>query len=138
MAKANIISGELKISVEGTSEEIKEILEGVGRIENRKNERMERMERMERWREYKNKRDHKKNNIIHRELNLTNILMKIAESDYFSEPKTAREVLFRLEHDGNHIPSTTLHPILARLVMKGILKREHNDSGIWAYKRVLK
>ncbi len=131
MVKAKINLGELRVEIEGSSEEIREILEGVRRIDERKKDREERFKL---WKERK-EGNYERNRIAHGDLNLTELLEKIIKTNYFNEPRTAKEVLFRLEHDGDHVPPTTLHPILARLVMKGILKRGRNDSGIWMYRR---
>jgi len=134
MVKANLELGKLKIQIEGTSEEVSEILEEVKEMEERKKAREERMKL---WKERRDKFMSERNERVHNsKKSLTETITQLIKNGYFDESKTAREVLIRLEKVGVHVPSTTLHPILARFVMKDTLKRERNKSEVWEYKKV--
>lgn len=140
MATANIELGKLKVQIDGSPEEISKILEGVREIERR---RESREERSKLWRGEKSKlrkekygsKNAERNEAVHENKSLTETITRLIKRDYFNEPRTAREVLIRLERLGVDVLPTTLHPILARFVMKGVLRRDRNGSEVWEYKK---
>lgn len=125
----------MKISIEGSSEELAELLSDIERRERRFEERKEYLDRM---RDRHMKRREERNTLVHgnKDLKLTDVLEEFIKNDFFDKGRPIREIMMNLEREGISAPSSTIHPLLARLVTKKKLNRERGDSGNWEYKKV--
>ncbi len=132
VAKLETKSG-MKISIEGSSKEVSDLIEN---IENREKRIDERMEFMKMMRERRKKRFSKRNILVHGgEIKLTDILEELIKKRFFDEPKKIREIMIKLQCEEIHAPSSTIHPLLSRLVAKGELLRKKGNEGVWEYKK---
>ena len=68
-------------------------------------------------------------------INLTSELIKIIKEGFFNKPKIFREISYHLITKKIKVAQTTLHPVLARIILKGKLKRKKNKEGLWEYKK---
>jgi hypothetical protein len=127
MVTANIeTTSGTKVTVEGSKEDVLFLL---NEVEDREAHRAERRERSailnERRREGIN-------------LNKTSVLRNLLEQGFFDVPKKIRETGLMLKEMNISIPSSTLHPLLLRLVAFGELKRAINEEGVFEYSKVNK
>ena len=121
----------LKISIDGNSSDITDIIEDLQSREKRREERMEMFRRMrEREKEIREKR----NSIVHgTSASITDLLKKTIKEGFFDKPKIFRDVIDHLEKQGIRVPSSTLHPLLSRLVVMSELKRNRREDNLWEY-----
>ncbi len=134
MTKAEFTTkGGMKVLLEGHSREIAEILEEFERRSLREDERRKMIEA------WSKKREETRNHLVHRidvaTPNLTMLLTNLIKKGFFDQPKKISEVMRELEREGISPPSSTVHPLLARLVINSKLKRERNEGGFWEYKK---
>ena len=133
MVKANIETASgAKIVIEGSSEEVSDIIDDLQNREKRREERLEFIRRMRKrtTKEYREKR----NAPVHKSrTSITDVLIKLIKEGFFDNPKRFREISNRLEREGIFIPSSTVHPVLSRLVAHGKLKREKGEEDFWEY-----
>ena len=132
MAKATIeTKSGLKISIEGDSADITDIIEN---LQNREKRREERMEFFKKMREKDREMKEKRNSIAHgSHASITDILKKTIYEGFFDKPKIFREVVNNLERQGIKVPSSTLHPLLSRLVTMKKLNRKRREDNLWEY-----
>ena len=131
MVKANIETASgAKIMIEGPSSEVSEIIEDFRDRDERKKRRIQFREKMiERRKRFKEG----KKGSVNGDVSVTSILINFVKEGFFNEPKKFRDVANRLEKAGIFIPSSTLHPLLFRLVAHGKLKRKRGDDDFWEY-----
>lgn len=123
----------MKILVEGSSTEVGELLDDIERRERRFDERQLFFERMK---ERRIKRFRERSTLIHGgEIKLTDVLESFIKNGFFDQGKGIREVMLKLAKEGISAPSSTVHPLLSRLVTKQSLKREKNQIGVWEYRK---
>lgn len=116
MIKTNIKTKEgLKIIAEGSLEDIKNLIKYLNDAEEKIKSR--------------------KNLARVTGISITNELIKIIKKGFFNKPKTFKEISNYLITKKIEVASTTLHPVLARIILKGKLKRSKNDEGLWEYKK---
>jgi len=121
MAKAKITtSGGTKILVEGTTEEIKEIMS----VLNSKEHSSDRDSK-----EILEKVDKRKADRSH---TLTDFILSLRENEYFNKPRNLMEVKHSLEEQGMIYPISTIAPVLLILVRKRMLGRIKKDKK-WCY-----
>ena len=136
MVKANIeTSSGLKISIEGASSDIIEIIEDLQHREKRREERVEHMKLFRKRREegLSNIEKKERNELAHGETSVTDILRRLLVEGFFDKPKKFREVSHRLRDIGVRSPSSTLHPLLSRLVITDKLTRKKGEDDLWEY-----
>ena len=105
----------LKIVVEGTLEDIKNLIEYLNYAEE--------------------KRKSKKNLARVTGISITNELIKMVQKGFFDKPKIFKEISHHLINKGIKVASTTLHPVLSHIILKNKLKRKRNKEGLWEYKK---
>jgi len=121
-----------EIRIEGAKEEVSEIIEYIFTKEKQRDERLEFIKKMRRHREKDIKE--KRNNITHgTRTSITEVLTKFIREGFFDEPKKFREVSHKLSRIGLIIPSSTLHPLLSRLVITNKLTRKKDEDDLWEY-----
>ncbi len=129
MAKALITTNAgTKISIEGTSSEIKEIIPIVKRLEGdaaRISSEIS-IDKGASIIKKEGRRSAQKSDTA------TDVIKSLREQDYFNKPKTLLEIKNALEEQGMIYPVTTLSPILLRLVQKRQLGRIKSDKR-WSY-----
>ena len=129
MAKALITTNAgTKISIEGSSSEIKEIIPVIKRLEGGADRISD--ESAVDYGVFKNKR--KRINSIQKSNTATDVILALREQDYFDKPKNLLEIKNALEEQGMIYPVTTLSPILLRLVRKRLIGRVKSDKR-WCY-----
>ena len=109
----NVKTNGLKITAKGDLEEIKNLIISLKGMEE--------------------KREYKKNLARVTGISVTDELIKIIQKGFFNKPKTFRDISNNLEMKGIKVVSTTLHPVLSRLIVKNKLKRSKNKEGLWEY-----
>ncbi len=113
MAKANIeTKNGTKILVEGTSKEINEVISSIQRRE----------QLIERKRVLRKSRPE----------TATSTIIELKDSGFFNKPKTIADIKVALAEKGMIYPSSSLSPILLRLVKKRRLSRIKKNK-IWCY-----
>lgn len=120
----------MKVTLEGNSEEVSETISEFERKEKKTEERRIFFEQMMK------KRDHERNNIAHetrRSTGLTDYLVKFLEEGFFNQKRKIADVMKRFGEENIFPPTSTIHPLLGRLVLQEKLKREKNNDGIWEY-----
>ncbi len=121
-----------EIIIEGSKEEVSEIIEYVLTREKRRSERLEFIMKMRERREKELKE--KRNKFVHgTRTSITEVLTNLIKEGFFDKSKKFREVRNCLEKEGLIIPSSTVHPILSRLVIHGKLKRAKGEDDLWEY-----
>lgn len=117
MAKAEVVTAAgTKIVIEGTVEEVKEIINSVKSIENTQQKRIEKNE----------------NNKVGKANNATNTIQLLRENGFFNKPKSLIEIKKALDEQGMIYPVTTLSGILLKLVRKRIIGRVDVNKK-WCY-----
>ncbi len=113
--KANIktING-MKITIEGSPSEVSEVIEDLRDKKERNKEPLYCWENGER-------------------ITITSVLIKFIKEGFFDKQKKFREISHHIEKANIFVPSTTLHPVLFRLVASGKLKRERGKNYLWEY-----
>lgn len=134
MTKAEFTTnGGMKIILDGSPREIAEILEEFERRGRREEERRKMAEEWsKRRREERNKSVH---SISERVPSLTGIIISLVEKGFFDKSRIIKEIMAEIEKEGVSPPSSTVHPLLSRLVAHGKLKREKGETGVWEYKK---
>ena len=138
MVKANIkTSSGAIIIVDGSPSEVSEILNDFRERDERRIRRMEFHKKMrEKWRKEREevKQEPKESPVWGKEkVSVTSVLRKFLKEGFFNEPKKFRDVATRLQKEGIFVPSSTLHPILSRLVSMKKLNREKGEDDLWEY-----
>ena len=131
MAKGDFITKSgMKISLEGDANEIAEIILQIERREKRMAERKLFFEDMLE-RKNRNRDAHNSSNASNK--NLTEFLISFINEGFFDKPRKIKKIMKKLGEEGICPPSTTVHPVLSRLVAHNKLKRERSENGIWEY-----
>jgi hypothetical protein len=136
MTRANIeTKNGMKITLEGEASDIAEIIEELQDREGRMEGRMERIKLFRKEREEKLSKVEReeRNRLAHGETSFTGILRNLIDEGFFDKPRKFREVLERLRRIGIRPPSSTLHPLLSRLVATDKLIRKKGDDDLWEY-----
>ena len=117
MPKANIeTKSGTKITIEGNSEEISDIVSVIQRRESGQPTRSP------------TKTTTSKNKVT----SLTDLIIEMREEGYFDKPQGLIEVKKILEEKGHIYPVTTLSGQLLKAVKKGVLRRL-KENGVWVY-----
>ena len=127
MIKATIESGGMKVVVEGSSEDVSELIEDIQERERRRVRREEIMkERMV---------DRKDRHVSPHGLSLAGTLRALLKDGFFDDRRVIGEVSSVLRSKGVYYPPSTIHPMLKRMVDRGELTRRRNENEVWAYSK---
>lgn len=124
----------MKVILEGES---KEVADTIGEFETKEKKAEERRSFFGRMME-KGSGEHgvitKK--MANHKLSLTNFLLKFIDEGFFNQKRRIGEVMKKFGDEEIYPPTSTIHPLLGRMVLKDKLKREKNEDGIWEYSKV--
>jgi hypothetical protein len=124
----------MKVTLEGDASEISRVIDDFESKDKRLEERRLFLEKL-REREFTKR--HERNKAVHNhvpsQVKLTDVLMSFVKEGFFNEERRIGEVMARLEKDGIYPPTSTVHPLLARLVLKNKLKRNKGQDEVWKY-----
>jgi hypothetical protein len=118
MAKAHITKGDTKITVEGTPQEVAELVARLG------GEAASTARHTSRKKTAKSEKKTKATPI--------NLISTLIDGGFFRKPKDLAAVKIALEEMGHFYPVTTLSPALLRLVRKRQIRRI-KDQKKWLY-----
>lgn len=125
MAEATIeTSAGTKINVEGTAEEVSEIL----KLYQQKEAKHETSMRTSEFKKFTKQTSRATPTV-------SDTIKEIVDAGFFDTPKGLAELKATLEQQGRFIPITSLSSYALDLTKKKILRRNKDDNGLWKYSK---
>src|SRR3989344_7192077 len=124
----------MKVTLEGNSEEISNIIDEFERRQKRIEDRRLFFGKMM---ETSNPKNHHvvTAKMARSKMGLTDFLLRFLNEGFFDSKKKIRDIMNRFEKEGINPPTSTVHPLLGRLVLKCKLNRTKNEEGVCEYSK---